>query len=129
MSTVVSRLGNRNYQTGDVGAGLRSWYIAPYGLLSCPNQLRCFLVDNRTVAEAYTNGILEQLNAEIGASDYTVKSLVIALEMDHNTFRRYTKGERAMPMVTLWAAINQLGVSQLVFVQRAQERYESSTQD
>ena len=86
-------------------------------------------MDNRTVAEAYTNAILEQLNAEIGASDYTVKSLALALDMDHNTFRRYTKGERAMPMVVLWSAINQLGVPQLVFAQRAQERYESSVSE
>lgn len=82
-------------------------------------------MDNKKAAEAYTRAVLDQLNAEIGASDYTVKSLALAMGMDHNTFRRYAKGERPMPMVVLWAAINQLGIPQMVFAQRAQDRYES----
>ncbi len=83
-------------------------------------------MDIKTAAEAYTQAVLDQLNAEIGASDYTVKSLALAMGMDHNTFRRYAKGDRAMPMVVLWAAIGQLGIPQLVFAQRAQDRFDNS---
>ncbi len=77
-------------------------------------------------AEAYTKAIMDQLNAEIGASDFTVKSLAAAMGMDYNTFRRYVQGERPMPMVVLWSAIDQLEIPQLVFAERAQQRYESS---
>jgi len=86
-------------------------------------------VDKNSRAEAYTKAILDQLNAEIGASDYTVKSLAGALEKDYNTFRRWVIGEKPMPMVVLWAAIDQLGIPQLVFAQRAQDRYENSAKE
>ena len=82
-------------------------------------------MDNKETAAAYTAAILDQLNAEIGASDHTPKSLARALEMDYGTFLRYTKGERPMPMIVLWQAVSALGVPQLVFAQRAQERFET----
>ena len=86
-------------------------------------------MDKRIRAEAYTQAILDQLNAEIGASDYTIKSLALALDHDYNTYRRWANGERPMPMVVLWASIDQLGIPQLVFAQRAQDRFESSAGD
>lgn len=75
-----------------------------------------------TKAEAFAQAMLDQLNAEIGASGYTIKSLAKAEGRDYNTFRRYVKGERPMPMIDLWSAIDRLGIDQVEFARRALDR-------
>lgn len=77
---------------------------------------------NNDRARTYTEAVLAQLNAEIAAHDTTVKDLAGELGMDYNTFRRYTKGERDMPMPVLWDAIAALGIDELTFITRAKER-------
>jgi len=75
-------------------------------------------------AAKYTEAVLAQLNAEISAAGTDVKSLAGRLQMDYNTFRRYTIGERPMPMTVLWSALEALGVDEVVFIDRAKARNE-----
>lgn len=75
-------------------------------------------------ARKYTESVLAQLNAEISAAGSDVKSIAGRLKMDYNTFRRYTIGERPMPMHVLWAALEVLEVDEVAFIDRAKARNE-----
>lgn len=81
-------------------------------------------MDKLIRAQKRNESVLKQLEAEIGASDYTVKSLAAAIGKDYITFRRYVRGERPMPMNVLWDALEALDVPEEVFFRRARERFE-----
>ena len=81
-------------------------------------------MQNIDKAQQYQNAVLAQLNAEIAAKDQTPKSVAAALEIDYNTFRRYLKGERAIPMTILWATLETLELAEDVFVTRARQRFQ-----
>lgn len=83
-------------------------------------------VNDEERASAYTAAILEQLNAEIAARDSNVKALAKRMGVDYGTFRRYTEGERPMPMTRLWQALDTLGIDYGVFTRRASERLEEN---
>jgi transcriptional regulator with XRE-family HTH domain len=83
-------------------------------------------VNDEERASAYTAAILEQLNAEIAARDSNVKALAKRMNMDYGTLRRYTEGERPLPMTKLWQALDTLGIDYGVFTRRASERLEEN---
>lgn len=81
-------------------------------------------MENKSRAQKRSQAVVDQLNAEIGASRYNVKSLAEAMGVDYYTFRRYTKGERELPMNVLWNAIDALGISEETFFRRVLDRFE-----
>jgi transcriptional regulator with XRE-family HTH domain len=80
---------------------------------------------NKESEAAKTNAaIFAQLNAEMKAHHFNVKTLAAALEVDYNTFRRYMNGERDFPLMTLWATLEVLETPLDVFTAAAKERLE-----
>jgi len=75
-------------------------------------------------AEQYQDAVLGQLNAEMSAKGYNVKTLAAAVGKDYNTFRRWMNGEREIPIRMLWRTIAALGVPAEVFTDRARRRLE-----
>lgn len=69
-----------------------------------------------------TDAILEQLRAEISASETSVKATADTMGMDYWTFRKYVKGEREMPLDVLTRALEVLGLDYSTFVRRASGR-------
>jgi transcriptional regulator with XRE-family HTH domain len=69
-----------------------------------------------------TKKVLAQLEAETAAHGFSMKSLALQMGRPYNTFRRYVKGERAMPADDLLDALDALGVSYSDFMRRAAER-------
>jgi len=79
------------------------------------------LNDTRELADA----AIAQLDAEIRASSFSMKSLAAAIGIDYLTFRRYLKGHRPMPTPILIMALVQLGVPAHTFFDRAAARLDS----
>lgn len=71
---------------------------------------------------ARTRKVLAQLEAEIAANQMTMKGLAEKMGRPYNTFRRYVKGERALPADDLLDALDALGVGYADFMRRASER-------
>lgn len=69
-----------------------------------------------------TRRVLAQLEAEIAAHQHSIKSLALKMGKPYVTFRRYVKGERAMPADDLLDALDALGVDYTDFMRRAAER-------
>jgi hypothetical protein len=69
-----------------------------------------------------TQAVLKQLAAEIAAHDYTAASLARALDRDPNTFRRWMRGEREMPLPVLAAILSHLDLDPAEFMTRARAR-------
>lgn len=76
--------------------------------------------DPRELADA----AIAQLDAEIRASSFSMKSLAAAMGIDYLTFRRYVKGLRAMPTPILIMALVELGIPGHTFFDRAAARLE-----
>lgn len=71
----------------------------------------------------YSEAVLEQLNAEIGLkSGINDKVVAQTIGMDYNTFRRYMRGERKMPLNVFWAVLGALQIDEDVFLTRVKSR-------
>lgn len=74
------------------------------------------------VPSARTQKVLAQLEAEIAAQRFSMKTLALQMGTPYVTFRRYVKGERSMPAEILLEALATLEVDPAVFMRRAAER-------
>lgn len=73
----------------------------------------------------YSEAVLEQLNAEIGANpNLTDKAIAGKIGMDYNTLRRYLRGERKMPLHVFWGVLSALDIEESTFLTRARTRLE-----
>jgi hypothetical protein len=70
-----------------------------------------------------TQAALDQLNAEIAARGQTAKSVAAMLDMNYDTFLRYTSGKREMPPDVLNLSLDALHLDAGVFWSRAVDRY------
>jgi transcriptional regulator with XRE-family HTH domain len=69
-----------------------------------------------------TKKVLAQLEAEMAAHGLTMKDVAEQTGRPYNTFRRYVKGERAMPADDLLDSLDAIGVGYADFMRRAAER-------
>lgn len=65
---------------------------------------------------------VDQLDAEIRASSFSMKSLAAEIGIDYLTLRRYLRGQRQMPTPILLMALDALGISGHAFFDRAAAR-------
>lgn len=80
------------------------------------------VTDAEYVPSARTRKILAQLEAEMAAGRHSMKSVALEMGRPYVTFRRYVKGERAMPADDLLDALDVLQVDYATFMRRASER-------
>lgn len=73
-------------------------------------------------AQRQAEASIAQLDAEIRASSFSMKSLAAAIGIDYLTFRRYLRGQRQMPTPILLMALDALGISGHAFFDRAAAR-------
>jgi hypothetical protein len=70
----------------------------------------------------FTRAVLAQLKAELGTSDYSMRSLAAAMGEPYGTIRLYIIGERDMPVWALGKILETLSVDPEKFMQRAKDR-------
>lgn len=73
----------------------------------------------------FTRAILTQLKAELGSSDFSMRSLAAAMGEPYGTIRHYIIGERDMPVWALGQMLDVMGVDYEVFMKRAKDRLET----
>jgi transcriptional regulator with XRE-family HTH domain len=81
-------------------------------------------VDNREQYETFSSAVLAELSGAIKAAGMNVTALAKRIDMDYNTLRRYINGEREIPMVVLYAVIDQLPIDEAELFKRARARFE-----
>lgn len=72
----------------------------------------------------FTDAVIAQLNAEIGASEYSARSLAKKMGISYGVFLRYLTGERDIPLQVMFNAITALALDADQFIKRAQARAE-----
>lgn len=75
-----------------------------------------------TEDDALQSAIIDQLNAELGASGMTVKKLAIAIDRPYDSTRNYLKKERSMPLVVFLECAAAIGIEPVEVISRARVR-------
>lgn len=103
-------------------------YATPYDsyldVFSTHSGVSWRIVDNRAQYETFSAAVLGELNGAITAAGMNVTSMAKRLGMDYNTLRRYLSGEREIPVLVLYAAIDQLPIDEAELFRRARARFE-----
>jgi transcriptional regulator with XRE-family HTH domain len=81
-------------------------------------------VDNPEAYESFSAAVIAQLNAEIAGAGLKRAELARKLGMDYVTLGRYLKGEREIPVIVLYAIIDQLPIDEAGLFKLARERYD-----
>jgi hypothetical protein len=82
-------------------------------------------VENRETYESFSAAVIAQLNAEISAAGLKSSDIARKLDIDYGTLRRYLKNEREIPVVVMYAIIDQLpDVSEAELFTRARARFD-----
>jgi transcriptional regulator with XRE-family HTH domain len=81
-------------------------------------------VDKRETYESFSAAVIAQLNAEMSAEGLKMSELARRLDIDYGTLRRYLKNEREIPVVVLYAIIDQLPITEAEFFTRARARFD-----
>lgn len=79
-------------------------------------------MDSKSRAEQRSAAVIAQLNAELGASSFTKKSLAKEIGVDYSALRNYLDGVRPLSISVLMRALDALGTDPAVFTARAMER-------
>lgn len=75
-----------------------------------------------TEDDALQSAIIDQLNAELGASGMTMKKLAAAIGRPYDSTRNYLKKERSMPLGIFIECAAALGLEPVAVITRARER-------
>jgi hypothetical protein len=78
--------------------------------------------DPRRRSTVATEAILGQLNAEVAAHGHSIKAIAALCGYDYNTFRRWMKGEREIPLTVLLDVLQTIHLEPSVFFARARAR-------
>jgi transcriptional regulator with XRE-family HTH domain len=81
-------------------------------------------VDNRDRYETYSAATIAALNGAIKADGLNVSKLAKRIGVDYNTLRRYLRSEREMPMIVLYAIVDQLTIDEAELFTQAQKRFD-----
>lgn len=79
---------------------------------------------NREKYETFSAAVIAQLNAEISAAGLKMSELARRLDVDYGTLRRYLKNEREIPVVVLYAIIDQLPITEAQLFTLARARFD-----
>lgn len=88
----------------------------------CIRGIESSIVSTPESSTPFTAAVLAQLKAELGSSDYSMRSLAAAMEKPYGTIRLYLIGERDMPLWVLGRILEVLKVDPEKFMQRAKDR-------
>jgi hypothetical protein len=72
--------------------------------------------------DALQSAIIDQINAELGATSMTMKELAAAIGRPYDSTRNYLKKERSMPLGVFLECAAALGVDSGTIIARARER-------
>lgn len=84
--------------------------------------LRLSIVSTESASTPFTEAVIAQLNAEIGASSFSKRSLAQEMGEPYGTILRYLNGERDLPVWVLGRILEVLKVDPEKFMQRAKDR-------
>jgi transcriptional regulator with XRE-family HTH domain len=81
-------------------------------------------VDNRETYESFSAAVIAQLNAEITGDGLNMSTLAKQIDVDYGTLRRYLRNEREIPVLVLYAIIDQLSISEAELFTLARARFD-----
>ncbi len=74
--------------------------------------------------DALQSAIIDQINAELGASGISMKQLAALLGKPYDSTRNYLKKERSMPLGFFLEIAGALNLDVTIIVERAKQRLE-----
>lgn len=73
---------------------------------------------------AWSAAVIAQLNAEIAGAGLKRSELARKIDINYVQLGRYLKGEREIPMTTLYSIVAQLPIDEETLFRRARERFD-----
>ena len=74
--------------------------------------------------DAFQSAIIDQINAELGASGISMKQLAVILGKPYDSTRNYLKKERSMPLGFFLEIAGALNIDVTIIMERAKQRLE-----
>lgn len=81
-------------------------------------------MENRDQYETFSSAVIAELNGAIAAAGMNITSLAKKIGADYNTLRRYLSGEREIPVLVLYAIIDQLPIDEAELFRRARVAFD-----
>lgn len=82
------------------------------------------LVDNQETYETYSAAVIAALNGAIATDGLNMSTVAKQIGVDYGTLRRYLRNEREIPVLVLYAIIDQISIDEGELFRRARALFD-----